>query len=242
MQFHLEGLTFDGGLTGATPYTIEPGLRGWLDGVGMRRDKLDRPAAHGAFTVQGYATGREISWSGLILTDSEAKQERARRALSGLLADGGTGQLVGDDWATLSAEVEMEEVSSEVIVPGSIASYRIALFAPDPVLYGDVNEFGAGEVAYQRGNYAAQPTFVVTGAAAGGYTITGPGGKRIVVTTPLVSGTPHTVSMAEGEVMAGSALGEISVFQPWTIGPGLPGVTHTISAGNLLVRVPDSYR
>jgi hypothetical protein len=191
--------------------------------------------------MAGYGDGREISWTGQIHTYSEAEQEHARRRLSALLADGSTGRLVGDGQESLWADVQRDEITSDVIVPGFTAVYSVKLYAPDPNLYGEVNEFAAGEVAFQRGNFAAHPTFVVSGAAAGGYTITGPGGKRIVVTTPLVAGTPHTIDSAEGEVMVGSSLGNISVFEPWTIGPGLPGVTHSISAGSLRVLVPDTY-
>jgi hypothetical protein len=85
--------------------------------------------------------------------------------------------------------------------------------------------------------------FTITGASAPGYTITGPAGRRIVVTRPLVAGTPHVIDTATGGLLIDGVRvqGGVSVWEPWQIDVGLPGVTHTISAGALLVEVTRTF-
>lgn len=236
-MLRLDGLKFDGG-GGSTRYT----LASYARKVGMRREKIARPYSPGSFTTPGFLAEQEFKWSGLILTDTEFAQQKAIERLSGLLSDGGLSRLTIDFGEVRWANVQREDIPEpSIVVPGRIASYQVEVSAPDPFLFGKTREYADGVPVIQRGTHAAFPVFVVTGSAPGGYTITGPSGKRIVVTSALTVGTPHTIDTAEGEVMVGGSLGNISVFEPWAIGPGLPGVTHTISAGSLLVRVTDQF-
>lgn len=215
-------------------------LDGWTDAPGVSMQHITRPEGDGLFPTPAFLGERAVRLSGFYVgrTHHELEHESAR--IRGLVKR--------------RLRLAVEDVRGSFWAAGTVtqAAFKNSGFAPegrwsveiscdDPRVYGPVNEFGAGEVAIHRGTSPAWPVFVVTGTAAGGYTITGPNGQRIVVTTPLTSGVPHTIDTADGEVSVGSSLGDISVFEPWTIDPGLPGVTHSISAGTLLVRVPDTY-
>jgi hypothetical protein len=246
MRLRLGGLEFVGDVGEAT-YTVErDGVRGHgLGGADMRRENVDRPAAHGAFSLPGFLTGRSVRWGGLVLTDSMAEQEHALLRLSGLLADGGTSRLTID--GEKPRWLDVQRASPEpprVLVPGSVASYSFEVWAPDPRMYGEVREFAGGVVAVQYGNFPARPQLIVSGTAASGYTVTGPDGRKVTVTNALTSGAPHTIDFAKGGLYVGDVrqLRAISVYQPWTVGPGLPGVTATVNNGATLIqRVTDTY-
>lgn len=214
-------------------------ITGWTDAPDVDMDSIKRPAAHGRFVVPAWLDERVVRLPGFVVAKSHMELEHSSAKFRGLISR--------------PIRLVIEDALETAWVDGTVtgASFRNHGFAPegtwslevtceDPRKFGKVHEFAAGAVAYHRGNFDAWPTFVVTGASPGGYTITGLNGQRIVVTTPLVSGTPHMINTDEGEVMVGGSLGNISVFEPWTIGPGMPGVTHTISAGTLLVKVPNT--
>lgn len=236
-MLRLDGIQFVGE-EGRATYTVASYARN----TSVRREGIPRPYSAGSFPTPGFQDEQEFVWSGLILTDHESEQQNAILRLASLLSSGGESRLVVDLDEPRWADVHRVDIPApRVLVPGRVASYQVTVGSFDPFLYGETREFSAGDPAIHRGTHPAFPVFVVTGTSAGGYTITGPGGQRIVVTTPLVAGTPHTINTDEGEVTVGGALGNISVFEPWTIGPGIPGVTHAISAGSLLVKVTDKF-
>jgi len=242
-RIHLGGLLFDGG-SGDTTYTIESdSVRGWLlDGVDMRLEQMERPAEHGSFSLPGYLTGRSISWGGLILTDGPQEQEHAMRALSGLLANGLTDRLTVENNSAHWADVKRAgEFDMRMRSYGRVASYRVQLWAANPRIYGEVRDFPAGAAAIHYGNFPATPRLLV-GAGTGGYTVTGAGGRVVTVTTAPAGA--HEIDFTTGGLYLGGVrqVGAISVFQPWTIPPGLPGVTATITGARSLVqRVTDTF-
>lgn len=244
MRVHLGGLEFVGDVGPAT-FTIErDGIRGHgLGGADMRVESVERPSAHGSFALPGYLTGRSIRWGGLVLTDSMAEQEHALMRLAGLLADGGSDRLsiLGED----SKWMDVQRASPEpprILVPGRVASYSFEVWAPNPRMYGDVHEFPAGQPAINRGNFPATPRLMV-GAGSGGYTVTGPNGRQVVVGTAPAGA--HYIDFASGGLFTAAGVrqvGAITVYQPWTIPPGVPGVTATISGSRSLTqRVTDTY-
>lgn len=120
----------------------------------------------------------------------------------------------------------------------------LSLVAADPRKYGEVNDFPGGTVAVNRGNFPARPQLIVSGTAAGGYTVTGPGGRRVVVTKALAAGAPHTIDFGKGGLWIGGVrqLRAITVYEPWEIAPGLPGVVATVNnSAALIQRVADTY-
>jgi len=246
MQILLDGFRFVGDAGKAT-YTIErDGIRGLtVGGVGMRREQADRPAAHGEFSLPGYLTGRAASWSGEIETTSAIEQEYAMRRLSGLLADGKPKRLTLLGASPLWLDVvRTDEPSFSMIQYGRAARYSFEVWAPDPRMFGEVHDFPGGTVAVNRGNFPARPQLIVSGSAAGGYTVTGPGGRRVVVTKALASGAPHTIDFARGGLWINGVrqLRAMTVYQPWEIAPGMPGATATVNNGAALVqRVTDTF-
>jgi hypothetical protein len=124
------------------------------------------------------------------------------------------------------------------------ARFQVTLWAPDPRMYGEVHDFAGGTAAVNRGNFPARPQLIVSGTATSGYTVTGPDGRKVTVTKALTAGAPHTIDFAKGGLYVGDVrqLRAISVYQPWTVGPGLPGVTATVNNGATLIqRVTDTY-
>lgn len=239
MLFHLEGLTFDAGMVGGTPFTISD-MTGWdVGGAEMRRQRVPRPGAHGVFAEPGYLTERTVAWKGLVLTDTEEEQEQALLRLSGLLAAGGDGKMSG---AGRWADVQREEIPPpDVIVPGKIASYQVKLSAPDPRMYGEVHEFVGGLPAVHYGNFPATPRLLI-GAGSGGYTVTGPNGRRVVV--GAAPSAAHEIDFTNGGLYLGGVrqTGAITTYQPWIVGPGLPGVVATIAGSRSLTqRVTDTF-
>jgi hypothetical protein len=132
----LGGLTFVGD-GGTATYSIFPdGLRGWFDGVEMRREKIARAAAVGDFPAPGFLGPRLITISGLIRATSDVDFENAMSALATLLDDGSMDDLVVEQaTGTFSISVGRDGAPDIVIeVYGSVARYRLQLWAPDPTI------------------------------------------------------------------------------------------------------------
>ncbi|PVE94988.1 hypothetical protein DC434_13770 [Microbacterium sp. TPD7012] len=121
------------------------------------------------------------------------------------------------------------------------ARFLVTFWSADPRTYGEVREFPAGTAAAQRGNFPATPRLLV-GAGTGGYTVTGPGGRVVTVTTAPAGA--HEIDFATAGLFLGGVRqsNAIGTYQPWTIPPGLPGVTATISSARTLTqRVTDTF-
>lgn len=240
-------LVFDGG-DGHDGFTIRGnGLTGWADGVTQRRDETVFPQAHGSFDTPGFGSARVVSIQGLCFADSDARLGWRKSQLTGLLSDGGMDRLVVDYQGVVSwADVRLAAGSPILFtdrVPGRIADYQIQFWAPDPRRYGATNTFtGVSATIWHYGNFAAAPVLTVSGASAGGYTVTGPGGALYVVTAALVAGHPHVIDMATGLLSIDGVVqsGVVSTATTWTVPPGQQ-VTVSVSAGTLSVAVLDTY-
>lgn len=246
MRAHLLGVTFDGD-DGPSPYTITS-ISGWLDGVSTRLNHLERPTQHGEFDLPGYLSGRLITISGEIYTANDDEQQLAADRLTGLLADGGFADLVVDHTGrTLEARVQRS--GTPVITVdrwGLLAKYELELWAPDPRKYGQLNTFGPASTVqvFHRGNFPALSTLTITGSSAGGYTMTGPGGRKIIVTRALAASAPHVFEMRTGRLSVGGVrvLGGVSRADLFAIPPGLPVTTISVSAGaQVQVDVKDTF-
>lgn len=244
MRAELEGIILDGTDATASPYTITS-IDGWDDGVDTRRESIDRPGGHGQFHTPGYLSGRLITIAGEIYTDSDAAQDHAILRLTGALADGSTGKLTVTTSQTAWAMVQRNGPPDIVRDRwGLLATYQLQLWAVDPRKYGEAHDYPAGVPAVQYGNFPARPQLVVSGSSSGGYTVTGPDGRRVVVTKAITSGAPHTIDFAQGGLYVDGVrqLRAISIYEPWTVGPGLPSVTAGVSGGlDLVQRVTDTY-
>lgn len=221
----------------------EEGIKSVWGGVDVRREDVARPAAHGSFDLPGYLTPRVIPVSGHMSSASTEKLEHSMARLSGLLADGGTSRLtldgpLGSRWC----DVRLASATQITQLDATTARFLVTFWAADPRMYGDVTDFPAGVPAINRGNFKATPRLLV-GAGSGGYTVTGPNGR--VVTVGTAPAAAHYIDFATGGLFSAAGVrqsGAITVYQPWDIPPGLPGVSVSITgARSLSQRVTETF-
>lgn len=222
----------------------QDGIQSVWGGVDVRRDDVPRPAAHGAFNLPGFLAPRVIPVSGHMSSRSAEGLEHMQSRLGGLLADGGLSRLVvegplGSRWC----DVGLASATQITQLDATTARFLVTLWAADPRMYGAVGEFAAGEVAINRGNFPATPILELTGASTGN-TINGPAGRAFTITQGRSAGQVHRIDLATGRVYlnGGLQLGVVSRGDLWTVPPGMPGVTHTLSgSGSLKVLVPETF-
>lgn len=217
------------------------GLRGWRGGD-LRREELPRPAAHGAFDFNGYQAQKVISVTGTILASSEPALKHMKDTVLSILSRGGSGRMsVDEDSSSTWRDVRLVSCSDPEDLDELSATFSLTFWAADPRRYGEVRDYNAGIAAVHYGNFDANPRLLI-GAGSGGYTVTGPGGRVVTVTTAPAAA--HEIDFAAGGLyLAGvRQVGAISVYQPWTIAPGTPGAAATITgARSLTQRVTDTF-
>lgn len=245
LRVHVGGVTFWGTAPDRDDvFVIAPdGWVGWDDAPTVRREAVARPGQHGSFGFRGYRDARVVTISGWAVASTPERLQQMRNQLLGLLADGRAGRIsveqqLGSTWAdVMLADTPTFKVRGQ---SETEASFQIQFWSPLPQKYGDVRDFAAGVPAYHFGNFEATPTLLI-GAGAGGYTVTGPSGRTVVVATAPAAA--HEIRFANGGLyLAGvRQIGAISTYRPWSIPPGLPGVAASISGARSLVqRVPDT--
>ncbi|QLD10888.1 hypothetical protein [Microbacterium oleivorans] len=214
------------------------GFTGWDDGVTMRSETIARPQAHGDFDTPGYLSGRLVPMKGTCFADSMEDLEEMRDMFVGHGGDGGKFTVtVERNGRTLFGSARQAAGTTptfEDIGTGRRAKWSASWWFPDPLKYGAAFDFPAGQtvLAVHRGNFPARPRLRVYGDAGGGYTITGPGGRLIVITRPLVAGQPHTFDTATGRLTIGGAraLGGIARSDLFTL-PPTSATTISVSNG-----------
>ncbi len=244
----ISGLTLHGTVPQGEPFEgfALREFEGWSDAPSVRGDPIERPAQHGDFDTPITRGPRLVTASGWCRAYTPEKLRHFANQLTGLLADGQSGQLVVDEWAEAQhAQVRLYgDPRFSRRGSSGYADWSLKLRAVDPRKYGEVHDFPGGTVAVNRGNFPARPQLIVSGTAAAGYTVTGPGGRRVVVTKALTSGAPHAIDFAKGGLWVGGVrqLRAITIYQPWEIAPGLPGAIATVNNGaSLIQRVTDTY-
>lgn len=221
----------------------QDGIQSLWGGVDVRREDIPRPAAHGSFDLPGFLTPRVIPVSGHMSSRSPEGLENLQGRLSGLLAAGGKTRLTidgpnGSRWC----DVRLASATQITQVDATTARFLVTFWAADPRMYGEVREFASGATAVHYGNFPATPRLLVS-AGSGGYTVTGPNGR--VVTVGTAPAGAHYIDFANGGLYTAAGVrvsGAITVYQPWKVGPGLPGAVATISGSRSLAqRVTDTY-
>ena len=113
-------------------------LKGWYGGGGGHADDTQRTLGHGLFAASALRTGRALTLTGVMLFSTDEDRLLADRFLSGLLWDGGFGELevtTGD--LTLSTRVRLDgEINHEYHGTHGV-DIQVPLLAPDPFLYGE---------------------------------------------------------------------------------------------------------
>ncbi|MFJ4168390.1 hypothetical protein ACIPY3_02655 [Paenarthrobacter sp. NPDC089714] len=257
LKVTIAGLEFFGrGLqAGTTPeLVLKPrGFKGWTDGVDMRLDDSAIPNQHGSYDRQAYRSARVVSLDSYALTDSNAKLQQIGERVTGLLSGGELGRIEvvqnGETrWADcrLASKTKFEEIARDT------AEVQVQVWCPDPRKFGDVWTYtatvGGGVVPGVRhfGNAEATPQFVVAGDMPGGYRLTFRG-ENFHVIWPLVSGQPHTIDYADGQLWVGGVRihGGLGI----TNTPTLPGgvvtalgvVPLTTGTGTATLKLFDTY-
>lgn len=238
----------DDGLSRVEGLFVGPeGLNGWDDGVDVRRESVERPGEHGEFDLPVFNGSRVISIDGHALAWSEFELGQLRNQIMGVCADGGRQKITVEHQgeamhATVRRGAKPTFVDAGVRHGMMRARFAIFLVAADPRKYGEVHDFPAGTEAVNRGNFPATPRLMV-GAGSGGYTVTGPGGRRVVVGTAPAGA--HYIDFASGGLFTAAGVrqvGAITIYEPWTVPVGAPGVTASISGSRSLVqRVTDTF-
>lgn len=219
------------------------GVKSVWGGVDVRREDVPRPAAHGSFDLPGFLSPRVIPISGHMSSPSKFELENSMGRLSGFLAEGSKDRLTidgpnGPRWC----DVRLASATQITQLDATTARFLVTFWAPDPRMYGEVREFASGVAAVHYGNFPATPRLLI-GAGSGGYTVSGPGGRRVVVTS-APSGA-HYIDFASGGLFTASdvrQVGAISIYQPWTVPPGIPGVVARISGSRSFTqRITDTF-
>lgn len=238
---------------GSNGFVISPdGFDGWDDGVSMRQENTARPQAHGSFDLPVYQDARTVSITGNAFADSPRELLRLGNRLTGLLAGGQSGRIqverYGDvQWADgrLAAQTKFTERGGQ-----NCASFQVQIWCPDPRKFGNSQDFsvalGSQAAVFHRGNYDAAPSIRVSGLMPSGYTLTGPGGRRFVVTRSAGSGESHLIDMNTGilKVNGSVVTGGVSVADTILIPPGSSttiGLSAPSGTGTSTVTVLDTY-
>lgn len=224
-------------------YVGPGGFTGWEDGGGeVRREAVPRPAALGEFDLPVYEGAMVFSVDGHALASSPQRLAVLRDRITGVGSGGRRFQvaveLQGRTLWTTARRGARPSFKDAGIRGGLIrASFLLQFVAPIPRKYGETREVPAGQVAINRGNEDAVPRLLV-GAGTGGYTVTGPGGRTIVVAT--APSAAHYVDFSTGGLFTSAGVrqvGAITIYQPWSIPPGMTGVTATISSARSMSQV-----
>lgn len=223
------------------------GFNGWDDGGGeVRREAVPRPAAIGEFDMPVYEGAMVFSVDGHALAYDPPTLGHLRDRVTGLGYGGRRFRVVVEHqerelwtWCRRGARPKFDDAGIRHGLHRG--EFLLQFVAPIPRKYGEARDFAAGETAFHRGNESAVPLLLI-GAGAGGYTVTGPGGRVVTVSTAPAGA--HQIDFATGGLFLNGVrqVGALSVYQPWSVPPGLPGVTATISGARTLTqRVTDTY-
>lgn len=226
------------------------GFDGWDDGGGdIRRESVPRPGEHGEFDLPVFQGSRVFSIDGWALAWSERELAQLRSIVTGIGAAGDRFRVTVDHqgqtlWAMARRGAKPTFRDAGIRHGLHRARFLIQFVAADPRKYGELREYAAGEAAVQYGNFPARPRIIVSGVAEAGYTVTGPDGRRVVVQRPLTASQPHTIDFVKGGLYVGGVrqLRAITVYEPWEIPPGMPGVVTTVNGSRTLrVQVTDTF-
>lgn len=240
------GVTFEGSpRDSGTGFIIGPqGWTGWDDGTAVRRESVERPGDHGSFAVRGYRSARVITIAGTILASSKLELGHMIDRFMGILADGGSGRMLverphGFRWAN----VMLTDMPTAPVIGASEldARFTIQFWSPDPRKYGESRDFPAGTPALHYGNFPAVPKLIV-GSGSGGYTVTGPAGRQVVVAS--APSDSHYIDFSSGGLftMDGTRqAGAVTIYQPWRISPGETAGATISGSRPLVQRVTDTF-
>lgn len=112
-------------------------LNGWYGGVGISGDAPQRVIHHGQVATQGYRTGRSITLGSQMFFAQERDRDIADRFVSGILQDGGYGELTYSvDGLELTSIVRLDGEVKHATTGYDYIELEVPLLAPSPYLLG----------------------------------------------------------------------------------------------------------
>lgn len=189
---------------------------------------------------------RVITFSGFAYADSMWELGRLIRQLDGLLAArDASDELSWTEFGEWFSTTVRRGRGCSVTRRGAtgFADFTMRFRAPSQRIYGPATRFGPGTslALSHRGTYPAPAVFTVPGPHPG-FTLTGPGGRRFVVSQPAGAGHEHTVDMRTGAVALDGArqYGVSPRADVWMVPPGAGGVATSCTVP-FLADVPDTF-
>jgi hypothetical protein len=228
-------------------FIISPdGFEGWDDAVSIKGEAISRPQGHGDFDVPGFLDSRIVSLSGACLAESAPRLRRLGSTFRGVLATGAgrvTVTHMGETKWGIARLAPGTQAKFKVNGADSrSAAFQLQLKFANPRLFGDSRTFSSGVPAYHYGNFPATPTHVVRGSRTGGYTVSGPGGKKFIVTASIGWDAPHTITESGSLFINGvQVFGAVTQADTWTVPVGVE-VVQSVTAGLFLdTTVADTF-
>lgn len=235
-------------------FLAKDGFEGWEDaGAEFQASYTDRPNAHGAFEADALLRTRQPSITAWALADSDRELGLLRQRVSGAGADGGLHPFTVDmheatTWANAQRSGRWRFTDQGVRNGVLRASVFMQFACPDPRIYGAAQVFAAGEPAFHRGNFPADPKVTVTGTFPGGYSVHGPRGHVFSVAAPLVPGNTDVIDMRTGWVyrngallVGGVARADVSQVLPGASSDQVFLLVAPSGSGSMLVSVTDTF-
>ena len=252
LEIRLPGVVLRGRPAHGSPiegfYVGKNGWKGWDDSTAGRRNAVPRPAMHGEFDLPVFRSSRVLTIDGHAFAKSEYDLGKLRALWTGIGADGDLvpiqarhqGEFLRAAGRVITATFNDAGYESRLLR----ADVSLELICADPRKYGLLRHFtGNPAEVFHLGNFPAQSKITVSGVAASGYTVTGPGGRRVVVSKPLTAGAPHVIDFAVGGLFVGGArqTGAVTIWEPWAVPAGTP-VTVSVTGGlTLAVELYDTF-
>ncbi len=238
-QVTLNGIPLHG--KDRTGHWIVEKLTGWHDTPELRGEGEARPWADGNYDMERFYGARSITIDGIVFHKGRGSAMQAIDQLN-QFASRLEGELsITDGGLTRSATVKALGVDHTTVSPTAMR-FQVRLNASDPCKYGERRTFHATQsdavAVFHRGNYPATPRVVVSGSMPGGYTLM-LAGQSVVVTAPLVSGSPHTIDYRKRRLYRGGSpvRGGLSTASYARVEPGqrdtfaiAPGTTGSATA------------
>lgn len=227
-------------------------LEGWWDSPDPKGEEVERPNADGDFDLEVFYKARYVTITGRLYSQGHAQLHDAMNRFSALVPQRGRLQVSGHG-PTQWADVKRASGLSMVPVTDRFAQWQARLKCPEPRKFGDANTFtvpsGSTYVQiFHWGNSVGYPVIVVAGSMPGGYVLQSSAGAEYRVTTPLVSGSPHTIDMSTGLLMRGGLVvaGGVTRADLWRV-PGGSNATNmrilpiTTGTATATVSLLDTY-
>lgn len=115
----------------------EDALKGFLDGVNVKRTEAARPNKWGDFSEPGLLGPRNLTLTGTAVADSPSQLMQMRDEFAALLTDGKYQEIEIQTTATTRyLNVALAGSSSWVQKLDNVALWKLELYAPDPRMYG----------------------------------------------------------------------------------------------------------